>query len=262
MLPVGGVRASDIARAGPHSSGWAGAIWPWAVVPSLEGLRGRLPSWAAPSLTSAAVRALTTAFCAARPAGVVVGIDVLVERWTWHATARPAGAAEAGRAALQAVEELNDTDRFDLAWLPSPFIASQVIATALDRMHATLHPGGSIVVAARPFLRSGLPPITRWKTYRAAGPALSARRCRTTTSRRRLRRHPAIPTPPGAPAVFPVSPCRMTASQRRQRQGRPSKLRGVLHRVVIASRRPSSSCRRACVVARLSERADDWHPCC
>jgi hypothetical protein len=70
---------------------------------------------------------------------------------------------------LQAVEELNDTDRFDLAWLPSPFIASQVIATAVDRMHAALHPGGWIVVAARPFDEELLASaVTRWKTYAPA----------------------------------------------------------------------------------------------
>jgi hypothetical protein len=43
------------------------------------------------------------------------------------------------------VSRLNDEKIFTLAWLPGPFIAAEILAVALERIHRALTPGGWLI---------------------------------------------------------------------------------------------------------------------
>jgi methylase of polypeptide subunit release factors len=80
------------------------------------------------------------------PALRVVGID------QWEpalAFAREnlgkSGVAERIELRLQCVEDLEETARFSLAWLPGPFIAAEIAGPALKRLHRALVPGGWLI---------------------------------------------------------------------------------------------------------------------
>lgn len=93
------------------------------------------------------VGGIAIAFCRILPTATVVGIDP----WEPSLALARANVAEAGfddRVQLvdAFVQELEDTEGFDLAWLPSFFIPEAVLAPALERLHALLRPGGRIVV--------------------------------------------------------------------------------------------------------------------
>jgi precorrin-6B methylase 2 len=50
----------------------------------------------------------------------------------------------------QRVEDLDDKETFTLAWLPGPFIPADIVATALERIHRALVPGGWLIVGLNP----------------------------------------------------------------------------------------------------------------
>lgn len=94
------------------------------------------------------VAGLAVALANRVPESTVVGID------PWEPAlelgrAKVAAAGLEGRVTLRAtaVEEPDDPDGFDLAWLPSFFIPEPVLEEAVTRIHAALRqPGGTIVV--------------------------------------------------------------------------------------------------------------------
>ena len=93
------------------------------------------------------VAGIAIAFCKLLPNATVVGIDP----WEPSLALARANVAEAGfqdRVTLvaAAVEELEDEEGFDLAWLPSFFIPEPVLEPAVVRLHDLLRPGGRIVV--------------------------------------------------------------------------------------------------------------------
>ena len=78
----------------------------------------------------------------------VVGIDV----WAPSLALARGNVKSAGLEARielreQAVEDLPDTDAFDLAWLPSAFIPGPVIPAAVRHVHRSLRPGGWVLFA-------------------------------------------------------------------------------------------------------------------
>jgi predicted O-methyltransferase YrrM len=82
------------------------------------------------------------------PNSTVVGID------TWEpalarARANIANAGVADRVELrhESVTALTDRDRFDLAWVPSFFLAPDVLAAAFERILEATRSGGQVVVA-------------------------------------------------------------------------------------------------------------------
>jgi SAM-dependent methyltransferase len=57
----------------------------------------------------------------------------------------PSGVAERVEFRLQRVEHLDDERVFTLAWLPGPFIAEEILALVLERVHRALAPGGWLI---------------------------------------------------------------------------------------------------------------------
>jgi SAM-dependent methyltransferase len=82
------------------------------------------------------------------PGCTVVGID------TWEPALERArnNVSEAGLADRielrnQSVADLDDTDRFDLTWVPSFFLPAEALSTAAERILAATRSGGQVVVA-------------------------------------------------------------------------------------------------------------------
>jgi SAM-dependent methyltransferase len=82
------------------------------------------------------------------PDCTVVGID------TWQpalerarANVVEAGVADRIELRNQSVTDLDDTDRFDLTWVPSFFLAAPNLAVACERILAATRPGGQVVIA-------------------------------------------------------------------------------------------------------------------
>lgn len=96
------------------------------------------------------VAGLAVALCSTFPQATVVGIDP----WEPALVIARENVAEAGleeRITLlpTAIESFDDTDGFDLVWLPSFFIPEAVFDEAIERIFAVTRPGGALVVGAQ-----------------------------------------------------------------------------------------------------------------
>jgi SAM-dependent methyltransferase len=187
-----------------HASALGGTMLAMVVVPSLDGLEDRFNAGGAFLDVGVGIGALTAAFCAARATATVVGIDVLPRALALaRETIATAGCQDRVELRLQRVEELADRQRFDLAWLPAPFIPTTVITNALTRLHDALRPGGWLVVGAGRFEGSPLSvAVTKWKTHRAGGTPLSHEDANNLFDTTGYVDFQQLPTPPGAPVLF------------------------------------------------------------
>ncbi len=120
-----------------------------AVVARLVGEAGLVEPGARILDVGTGVAGLAIALCETFPETTVVGVD------PWEpalALAREnvAAAGLGARVELRAarIEELDDPEGFDLAWLPSFFIPEPVLDTGIERLFAVLRPGGALVVGA------------------------------------------------------------------------------------------------------------------
>ena len=96
------------------------------------------------------VAGLATAFCRVVPDATVVGLDP----WPPALELARKNVSEAGlesRVTLveTTIQDFEDAEGFDLAWLPSFFIPETVVNDAMERVRELLRPGGRIVVGAR-----------------------------------------------------------------------------------------------------------------
>lgn len=124
--------------------------WNKNVVPRLEGLSARLASGDGAFLDiGVGVAALSISMAQLWPSLRVVGID------PW-APALEIARENVARANLhtrielreQAVQDLSDTEVFDLVWLPSMFIGQALMRVAVERTYQALRPGGWVLVGA------------------------------------------------------------------------------------------------------------------
>jgi SAM-dependent methyltransferase len=123
------------------------------------------------------VAGLATALCRTFPDSTVVGVDP----WQPALELARANVAEAGlddRITLVhgTIQEYEDADGFDLAWLPSFFIPETVLDDALARLLGLLRPGGVLVVGV--VMTDGSDPLAAAAddlfTVRSGGSLLSA----------------------------------------------------------------------------------------
>lgn len=119
-----------------------------AIVPRMEGLAKRLESQDAAFLdVGVGVGALAISMARLWPSVRVVGIDLWKPALAIaHDNVRAAGLATRIELREQRVQDLPDSDAFDLAWFPAFFIADDVIQTALLRVYRSLRRGGWIVL--------------------------------------------------------------------------------------------------------------------
>jgi precorrin-6B methylase 2 len=128
----------------------SGAVPPLiaSVAFTLDGLSDALAREGARILDiGSGVAALSISCCRVWPAASVVGVD------PWEPAMKLAAqnVAEAGledRITLRAmgIEDITDTDAFDLAWMPAPFLPRSVLESGVPVVARALRPGGWLVL--------------------------------------------------------------------------------------------------------------------
>ncbi len=187
-----------------RSSAMSGKMLAAYAVPSLDGLTDRFSEGGEFLDVGTGVGELAAAFAEAIVTAQVVGLDVLPRAIELaRQTIDGKGLQERVDFRLQPVQELDDVGRFDLAWLPAPFIPQGVFAAGVARIREALKPGGWLVVGAGRFDGDALAiAVTNWKTLRAGGTPLAASDASDVLGRAGLVDFRALPTPPGAPALY------------------------------------------------------------
>lgn len=131
-----------------RASGIWGRVIPTTVAPLLPGLSERLAAGDAAFLdVGVGVAAISIELCRAVPGASAVGLDVLPAALELaRANVDEAGLGDRIELRLQGVEVLDDEARFDLAWVPRPFLPQHVFRPALRNVLAALRPGGWVLV--------------------------------------------------------------------------------------------------------------------
>lgn len=144
------------------------------IAPALDGLEERLSSPGAAVLdVGVGVAGLSIAMCRRWPALRAVGIDpwgpalVIARR-----NVATAGLADRVELRHQGVEELEDAEAFDLAWLPGPFLPRRVLEAAVRRVRSALRPGGWVLLGMHGGGGDLEAALARLRTVRAGGSVL------------------------------------------------------------------------------------------
>ena len=148
-----------------------------AIAPKLPGLLDALASEPAAFLdVGVGVAGLSIAMCQRWPSLTIVGLDPWAPALEL-ARRNVVAARLQERIALRAqrVQELDEIDAFDLAWLPAPFLAKDVVPAALERVRRSLRPGGWLIFGMyRGEGELGMA-LAQLRTVRSGGSALSAK---------------------------------------------------------------------------------------
>jgi SAM-dependent methyltransferase len=146
------------------------------IAPTLDGLDDALAREGARILDiGSGVAALSISCCRIWPAASVVGVD------PWEPSLKLAAAniAAAGledRITLRpiGIEDLTDTDVFDLAWMPSLFLPRSVLEAGVPAVARSLRPGGWLVLGRYAAPQQPLPEaLAELRTVRGGGTPLS-----------------------------------------------------------------------------------------
>jgi SAM-dependent methyltransferase len=186
-----------------NASALAGRMFATVAVGSLPGLADRFRDGGRFLDVGTGVGALGAAFAETLPNAAVVGLDVL-ERAVDLARnlVDERGLGDRFEIRRQGVEDLDDIESFDLAWIPAPFIPETVFDRALANIHRSLKPGGWIIVGAGRLDGddTGVA-VTRWQTALAGGTPLTTDDTRTRLTDASFTQVATIPIPPGAPVL-------------------------------------------------------------
>jgi SAM-dependent methyltransferase len=186
------------------SSALAGRMLAMYAIPSLEGLSERFAAGGDFLDVGVGVAELAAAFCESLPTARAVGIDVLPRALELaRQTIAERRLTDRLEVRLLPVQELADVERFDLAWMPAPFLPPSVFSAGLRRVHEALRPGGWLIVAAGRFDGDALAvAVTRWKTLRSGGTPLTSDEARSSLDDAGFAQTTDLPTPPGAPTLY------------------------------------------------------------
>jgi ubiquinone/menaquinone biosynthesis C-methylase UbiE len=176
------------------------------VVPALEGLADRFRSPGSAFLDiGVGVAGLAIGFAELFPSARVVGIDV------WQPALRRArqnveraGMQDRIELREQGAESLEDDRAFDLAWLPTIFMAERLIPTAMDRVHRALRPGGWGVCAFANLSASDEKTAALWRlrTTMFGGPLWTPAHVEKLLRERGYADARVLPVPPGSPMAL------------------------------------------------------------
>lgn len=156
----------------------SGAVPPLiaSIAHTLDGLPDALAREGARILDiGSGVAALSISCCRIWPAASVVGVD------PWEPAMKLAvqNVSEAGledRITLRsiAIEDITDTDPFDLAWMPAPFLPRSVLESSVPVVARSLRPGGWLVLGRYAAPKEPLPEaLADLRTVRGGGTPLS-----------------------------------------------------------------------------------------
>ncbi|MFH8983581.1 SAM-dependent methyltransferase [Streptomyces varsoviensis] len=176
------------------------------LAPALPGLADRLATAGSRVLDiGTGTGALALALAQDLPHVHVTGIDKL-ERAVRLARreldkAGP-GAADRVEVRHQDAAELRERDRYDLIWLPAPFLSDDALDACLPRVAAALTDGGWLVAGTNPAPREPLlAAVADWTAARNGGSALTAHRMRRALDDLGFQDLREIPTVPGGPVL-------------------------------------------------------------
>jgi precorrin-6B methylase 2 len=189
-----------------RSSAFGGRMLATIGVASLTGLSERFRGGGQFLDVGVGVGELAAAFCAVQLDARVLGIDVLPRALELaRRTIEQRALQDRLEVRLQPVQELDDVERFDLAWMPAIFIPEAVFATGAAHVRVALRPGGWLVVGAARFDRDPMgAAVARWRTIRAGGTAMTTDETRTVLEGEGFVEFMSVPSPPTAPALYAV----------------------------------------------------------
>jgi SAM-dependent methyltransferase len=185
---------------GEVSAGFAEALTR-TIVPRLDGLARRLGSPDGSFLdVGVGVAGLAIAMARLWPSLNVVGIDPWAPSLALaRENVRSAELTDRIQLREQTVEDLCDTDAFDLAWIPSAFMPERVIPAACEHIHRALRPGGWLLFA---MANPGADPVTaavvRLRTVLWGGCVIVPSEVEALLSQTGFVDVRTLPSPPGA----------------------------------------------------------------
>jgi SAM-dependent methyltransferase len=187
-----------------RSSSLGGTMLARYAVPSLAGLDDRFADGGDFLDVGVGVAEIAAAFCDAMPNARVVGLDVLPRAVALaHQTIAERGLEDRVEIRLLPVQQLADISRFDLAWMPAPFLPESIFSAGLRQVYAALRPGGWVVVAAGRFDGDALAvSVTYWRTLQSGGTPLTSDEAPVVLTDAGFVDVRGLPTPPGAPALY------------------------------------------------------------
>ena len=175
------------------------------IAPTLDGLDDALAREGARILDiGSGVAALSISCCRVWPAASVVGVD------PWEPAVELA-AANVAAAGLQdritirpiSIEEIDDTDAFDLAWMPAPFLPRAVLEAGVPVVARSLRPGGWLVLGRYTAPQDPLPEaLADLRTVRGGGTPLTDDEAIALLESGGLTNVRAVPSDWGAPIRF------------------------------------------------------------
>lgn len=147
---------------------------------------------------------MVSALCADLPSLRGTGMDVLPRALELaKQMAADFGVSERVELRLQSVADLDERDRYDMAWLPTMFIAPAAASAALPRLLAALRRGGWLVLAGISYQGSDLSDaITAWRVTRDGGTAVPIEELVGELREAGFAEVRRLPVPPGAPALL------------------------------------------------------------
>ncbi|MEW2290397.1 methyltransferase domain-containing protein [Streptomyces sp. NPDC047841] len=204
--PGWGAQDDEVLLGQGRASAATGRALAGKVVPELPGCAGRLQAEGSRILdVGTGVGALAAVLAAGFPAARVEGIDVL-ERALDLAGAELAAAdpAVAARVSLrrQDAAELSEKERYELIWLPAPFLSEEALRAALPRLAAALVPGAWLVAGTNPAADDALRrSVGRWTATRGGGNSFDTVRMGEELAALGLEEPRTFPTVPGGPVL-------------------------------------------------------------
>jgi hypothetical protein len=149
------------------------------------------------------IGALACAFAEAFPSLSVVGVDPL-DRARTLAERRAAERGVQHRVAFRAhgVENLDDEEAFDVAWVPAPFIPRLAFTAGVPALYRALRPAGWLLVGMGRVSEGDVSSaVTRWQTELIGGTPLTPDEADEILSAAGFIDVMPLTTPPGAPVV-------------------------------------------------------------
>lgn len=175
------------------------------IAPMLDGLEDALAGEGARILDiGSGVAALSISCCRVWPAASVVGVD------PWE-PARELAVQNIAAAGLQeritlrpvSIQEIDDTDSFDLAWMPAPFLPRSVLDAGVPVVARSLRPGGWLVLGRYTAPHEPLPEaLAALRTVRGGGTPLSDDEAIALLERGSLTNVRSVPSDWSAPIRF------------------------------------------------------------
>lgn len=186
------------------ASAQAAGMFVQFALPQLDGLAAALDRQGARMLdVGTGTGALAVAYAATFPELTVVGLDVLPRALALaEQVVAQSPVADRVELRLQDVADLDETDSFDLAWVPAPFVPPEAVAAGMPAIGRAVRAGGWAMIGHGKFAEDSLDDaLTRFKTVIFGGTPLDDGQAQSLLTDAGFADVFTMPTPAGAPAL-------------------------------------------------------------